>query len=441
MQFKISDGEKYQKIMEAQIPAEELSLAMRQAGKRLAVRLNIPGFRKGKAPQSIIENFVGLEALLNEAADEIVPQAYIKGLQELELSPVEQPKIEVVQLVANEPLIFKATFTVKPQVKLGQYQGLSQTKQIRKVTEKEIEADIETQRRRLSRLTEAEEGTEAALQDVVSIDFEGFRDKEPFAGGKADNYSLELGSHRFIPGFEEQIVGMKAGEEREINVVFPEEYQEETLAGQPAVFKVKVQGIKRRVWPELDDEFAEEVSETAETMEDLRREVEERLKQAAGEAAERQAKEDVLGLLSENAEIDLPPIMIEQRVDSMVQNMVERLQAQGLEMQQYLEYTNQTAQDLRESYREQAEKSVRSELVLEAVAKAENIEVSDEEVDQELQMMAGYYQQPLLQIKEAFQKNNRLEVLIDDIKMNKAADFIYNSTEFTEVIISDEPSE
>jgi trigger factor len=441
MKFQVSDGEKYQKIMEVEISVEELAQAMYQAGKRLAAQVNIPGFRKGKAPQSIIENFLGVDTILSEAADKIVPQAYNQGLKELNLSPVEQPRIEMVRIIAKEPLIFKATFTTKPQVKLGQYQGLPITKQVSEVKQAEIDADIEMQRRRLSRLTEAEEDTEAALNDVLSIDFEGFLEGEPFEGGKGENYTLELGSHSFVAGFEEQLIGAKAGEEREINLTFPEDYQKAALAGQTVMFKVKVQVLKRRFWPDLDDEFAQEVSETAETMEDLHREVTERLQQQHSEAAESQARKDAIIQATTNAEIDLPPLMIEQRIDGMVQSMAENLQVRGLQVEQFLQHTGRTAQELRESYHEQAEKAVRNDLVLEAVAKVENISVSEEEVERELQILSNYYHQTPEQIKETLNEANRFDALIEDIRMNKAADLIHNSAVITEVIISSEEVE
>ncbi|MCL1905383.1 MAG: trigger factor, partial [Clostridiales bacterium] len=270
---------------------------------------------------------------------------------------------------------------------------------------------------------------------------EGFREGVPFDGGKGENYPLELGSHSFIPGFEDQLIGVKAGEEREINVVFPEGYQEKTLAGQPVLFKVQVRELKRRIWPDLDDELAQELSEKAETLEDLRREVAERIKQRNDAAAERKAREDVLSLATTNAGIDLPPLMTEQRVDSMVQHLAERLQSQGLQMQQYLEYAGQTAQDLRESYMEQAEKAVRNDLVLEAVAQAEDISVSNEELEQELQTIAEYYQQPPEQIKAVFSENGRLDALTEEMRIRKASELIYSSADVTEVIISGEAEE
>jgi trigger factor len=433
MNFQVSDGEKYQKVMEAQIPAEELNFAMRQAMKRLSARLNIPGFRKGKVPQSIIENYVGLDTILSEAAEEVVPRAYVKGLQELALDPVEQPKIEMVQLKSNEPLIFTATFTVKPPVKLGQYLGLPLVKQENPVSEAEIDEDIEKQRRRLSRLIEAEEGEEAALSDVVSIDFEGFHNGIPFEGGKTEKYLLELGSHSLIPGFEEQLIGVKAGEERDVNLMFPQEYAEKSLAGQPVVFKVKVNSLKRRIWPGLDDEFVQEVSETAETMEDLRREVAGRLQKDVNNEADNVAKEEIIAQAAANAEIDIPPIMIEQRVDSTVQELSERLQTQNMELEPFLEHNGLTIEGLRTSYYKQAENAVRGELMLEEVAKAENIQVSEEEVEQGLRALAGYYRQTYEQIKEAFSENGRLELLIGDIKINKASELIFDSADIEHV--------
>ncbi|MCL1816035.1 MAG: trigger factor [Clostridiales bacterium] len=434
MEFQVSDGEMGKKILEAQIPAEELGFAVRQAGKKMAGRLSIPGFRKGKAPQNIIENFVGLDAVLNEAANDLIPRVYLQGIQELALIPVEQPQIEIVQLLANEPLIFKATFTVKPQVKLGQYKQLAVTLQVREVSDEEIEADLEVQRRRLSRLMEAEEGAEAAIGDVLSIDFEGFRDSVPFNGGQAEKYPLELGSHSFIPGFEEQLIGIKVGEEREVNVVFPKNYQDENLADQAAMFKVKAQGLQRRVLPELDDEFIAEVSETAENMADLRLEIAERLLSRNSESAQYQAKENAVAQAAANADIFVPPLMIEERIDTMIQQMSERLNSQGLKMEQFLEYTQQTLEEMRDKYAPQAEKDIRCDLVLEAVAKEEEISVSDEEVEEELEKLAFQYTMPLEQIKETFSDLDRRSILIDDLKMRKAANLIYASAEIEEVV-------
>ena len=431
MKFQVSDGEQYQKIMEAEIPSEEIELVFRQAAKRLAQKMNIPGFRKGKVPQNVIESFIGIDAILQETADELLPRAYFKGLEELGLVPLEQPKIEMINLTAREPMVFKATFTVKPEVHLGQYQGLAATKYIREAQEEDVEADLQTQRQRMASSIKVEE--DAAIEhDILSIDFEGFHNGLPFEGGKGENYPLELGSKSFIPGFEEQLIGMREGEEREISLVFPEDYQQDSLAGQPVQFKVKVREIKRRLLPEFDDDFAQDVSETADNMEDLRLEIRERLNRQYDEEAGQMAKDSILQMAVENALIDLPPLMVEQRLDDMMHNLTSRLQTQGLEMEQFLSYSGLSAEEMRESYRQRAEFAVRSDLVLEAVAKAHDISVSEEDVEQELAELAAQYWQPLEQLRELMRKNNRKNILIEEIRLKKAAGFIYEAAEISE---------
>jgi len=432
MRFKVSDGENYHKIMEAEIPTEEMELAIRQAGKRLANKVSIPGFRKGKAPQNIIENFIGIGAILQETADELLPRAYRQGLEELGLEPLEQPVIEMVNLKSQEPMIFTATFTSKPEVELGQYQGLAATKYLREAPDEAVEADLLTQQQRMATIVNVEEGDAAIQHDTVKIDFEGFLFGLPFEGGKGENYPLELGSGSFIPGFEDQLIGVRSGEEREINVTFPEEYQEQSLAGQPVLFNVKVHEIKRRLLPEFGDDFAQDVSETAENMEDLRLEIKERLNRQYQEEAEKEVRADILKMAVDNAHIDVPPLMVEYRIDDMIQQLTASLKTRGVEMEQFLGYNGKTAEELRESYSQQAEHYVRSDLMLEAVAKAHDISVSDEEFERELAVLAANYWQPLEQMRELLQKNNRIDILKDDIRIKKAADFICEAAVITE---------
>lgn len=438
MKFQVSEGEKYQKVMEVEIPAEEMELPIKLACKRLAQKVNIPGFRKGKAPRAILENYVGMEAILEEACEEVVPKAYLDGLKETGVEPCARPQIEMLNMTAGEPLRFKAIITVKPEVKLGQYRELPVTRRIVEVTEEDIDHDLEHQRERLAKLVDAEEGAAAQNGDTVTIDFKGMKDGVAFEGGTAENYPLELGSHSFIPGFEEQLVGCKAGEEKAINVTFPEEYQEKSLAGQPVVFEVRVNSIKKKVVPELDQAFVEEVSETAENMEQLREEIKKRLTEQSMSMADANTRDAAVVEAVEKAEIDIPPVMIEQQLDQLIDDMRQRLQMQGISLEQYLEYTAGDMETLRENYRSRAEFTVKRDLVMEAIAKAEDFPVSQEEIDEQITAMSTQYWQPVEKIREALERNNSMEDLIFHIKMQKAANLVYEQAVITDEIIDRE---
>jgi len=432
MKFQVSEGDKFQKIMEAEISVEEMEQPIRFACKRLAEKVNIPGFRKGKAPRSILENYLGINAILEEAADDIMPRAYVDGLKETGLEPVCQPEIEMINLTEGEPMRFKAVITVKPQLKLGQYKGLPITRRIIDVNDKAVDDEIEKQRQRMTKLVDATEDTAASTGDTVVIDFKGTKDGVAFDGGTANDYPLELGSGNFIPGFEDQLIGAKMGEEKNVAVTFPEEYAVPDLAGQPVVFEVKIKGIKTKILPELDADFVKEVSETAENLDDLRTEIRAKLSEESLQTAINTAHNDVIMKAVENCEVEMPPVMVEQQIDSLVAENTKQMTNRGISMDQFLEYLGLTAEQFREQSRDQATFMVKRELLLEAVIKAENIEVSDQEVEAQIQEISTKYWMTLEQVKEELMQGDRIEDLKYDIKRKKAVDLIYENAEITD---------
>ena len=433
MNFNVTDGEKYQKIVEVEIPAAETELPIKFACKRLSQKVNIPGFRPGKAPRSVLESFVGMEAIMDEVSDDLLPKAYAEALKETGIEPCARPDVEVVQLQAGEPIKYKFTITAKPEVKLGQYKGLEITRKIIEVTDEDIDRDLKAQQERLTRTEDAPFGTEAANGDIVVIDFKGLKDGVAFEGGTAEGYSLELGSNTFIPGFEEQLVGAKAGDDVKIDVTFPDDYQAEDLAGQPVVFEVKVQKVQKKIVPEMDQAFVEEVSETAENMEQLREEFRKRLTEQSLGMADVNTRNEAVAAAVDNAEIDVPPVMIDAELAHQIEEVRARLGQQGVTLEQYLEYTNGTMEDFEANYRKRAESVVRRDLVMEAIVKAEDIQVSDEELDDQIQILANQYWQPADQIRKALEDDDRLEDFKFSVKMGKAADLVYK-----EAVITDE---
>lgn len=436
MKFQVSDGEKFQKIMEIEIPVEELEQPIRLACKRLSNKVNIPGFRKGKAPRSILENFLGIAAILDEAADDLLPKAYVEGLKETGLEPVAQPEIEVVTLEENQPMRFKATVTVKPEVKLGDYKGLEVTRRIMDVTDEDIDAEIENQRQRMSKLVDAAEDAAAANGDTVVIDFKGLKDGVAFEGGTANDYPLSLGSGSFIPGFEEQLVGCHAGDEKNIDVTFPEDYGVKELAGQPVVFEIKVKSIKNKVLPELDQEFVEEVSETAETMEQLREEFRAKMEEQSLAAADDTARNAAVAKALENCEVEIPPVMIEQQMSGMIEDAKRQIASQGMTYEQYLEYVKRTDEDFREQYRKQAEVIVKRELMLEEIIKQEKLEATDEDIDAQIREIAGRYWMPEDKVKEILSSGGRMEDVKYDALMRKAVELIFSNAQLNNLHIN-----
>ncbi|AWO75219.1 trigger factor [Geobacillus thermoleovorans] len=407
-------------VLTVEVDAEKVNKGLDAAFKKVVKNITLPGFRKGKVPRVLFEKRFGVEALYQDALDILLPEAYAKAVEEAGIEPVSMPEIDIEQMEKGKSLIFKAKVTVKPEVKLGQYKGLEVEKMDTTVTDEDVENELKRLQEDYAELVVKEDGT-VENGDTVVIDFEGFVDGEPFEGGKAENYSLEIGSGTFIPGFEEQLVGMKAGEEKEIQVTFPDEYHAKQLAGKPATFKVKVHEVKAKQLPALDDEFAKDVDEEVETLDELKAKIRARLEEAKKNEAETALRNAVVEKAAANAEMDIPEVMIKNETDRMLREFDQRLQMQGLNLQLYYQFSGQDEASLREQMKEDAEKRVRAALTLEAIAKAENIEVTDEEVNKELEKMAEAYKLSVDKLKELL---GSLDGVKEDLKWRKTVDFL-----------------
>ena len=394
-----------------EVAAEDVEKALQAAYLKQRKQINIPGFRKGKVPRQMIEKMYGPEVFYDEAANNMIPDAYAKAYDESELDIVSQPKIEVVQMEKGKPFIFTAEVATKPEVTLGDYKGLKVDKVSTRVTQKEVDEEIEKERERNARTIEV---TDRAVQDKdeVTLDFEGFVDGVAFEGGKGEDYPLTIGSGSFIPGFEEQLIGAEIDKEVEVNVTFPKEYHSEELAGKDATFKCTVHTIKAKELPELDDEFASEVSE-CETMDAYRAEVKKNIKERKERTGKEKKENQAVDQAIENAQMDIPEAMIEFQVRQMADDFARRIQQQGLTVEQYFQFTGMTAEKMMEEMRPQAEKSIKTRLVLEAIVKAENIEVSDERVEEELTKMAEAYQMEVEKLKEFMGENEKKQIKVD----------------------------
>ncbi|MBZ4654624.1 MAG: trigger factor [Peptococcaceae bacterium] len=406
-----------------EVPVEKFEESLQHAYRIVSKKVNVPGFRKGKAPRRIIENMYGTEILYEEALQHAVPRAYFQALDQIkdEYTAISDPEYEIVQLEKGKPFIFKAKFDLKPEVKLGEYKGLELEKPSAEIGPADVDNELERMRQRYAKLVVVEGPAEKG--DVLTIDFVGKVDGQPFEGGKGENYPLELGSNTFIPGFEDQLIGVKAGETVDVNVTFPEEYHVTELAGKDAVFTVTVKENKRKELSPLDDEFAKDVSEFS-TLQELRADIENKLKEAAQKKAESELRVAAVKKATENAEIEIPQSMIENRVNTMVENFAYRLQQQGISFDYYMQATNTNIDDIKNNYRTEAEASLRSDLVLEAIAKAESITVSEEELDEEIKKMAERYKQEPAKFREVMEKQGQISSLKFGIMLDKAVDFI-----------------
>ncbi|GFR39074.1 trigger factor [Insulibacter thermoxylanivorax] len=419
--------EKNRGVLTVEVESERFLQALDKAFKKVAPKVVVPGFRKGKVPRAIFEKRFGVESLYQDAIDILLPEAYMEAVKEADITPVDQPEINIEQIGKGEPFKFTATVDVKPEVELGEYKGIEVQDQEVKVTAEDVEEELKRMQERHAELVVLEEGEAAQEGDTAVIDFEGFKDGEAFEGGKGENYSLVLGSNTFIPGFEDQVIGMKKGEEKEIHVTFPEDYHSEELAGQPVVFKVKVNDIKRKVLPELDDEFAKDVSEF-ETLEELKKDIEETLRKRREEEKQRYVENTVVEKAAEAAQVDIPQGMIRTEIDNMLRDFELRIRQQGLTLDLYYQFTGQNEDALREQMRPDAEKRVRNFLVLEAIAKAENLTVSDEEFEEELKKLAELYQRPVDELRDIFTANGYLEELRTDLLTRKSVQFLVDNS-------------
>ncbi|MBM7713478.1 trigger factor [Siminovitchia sp. FSL H7-0308] len=412
-------------ILTVEVDEGTVSKGLDEAFKKVVKQVSIPGFRKGRIPRSLFEKRFGVEALYQDALDVILPEAYMAAIKETGIEPIDQPEIDIEQMEKGKELIFKATVQVKPEVKLGDYKGLEVEKMDTEVTDEDVENELKMLQERQAELVIKEEG-KAEEGDTVVIDFEGFVDGEPFEGGKSENYSLELGSGAFIPGFEEQLVGVEPGAEKDVEITFPEEYHAEELAGKPAVFKVKVHEIKAKELPELDDEFAKDVDDEAETLDELKASIKERLTKSKEQEADQKLRDTLVEKATDNTEIDLPEVMVDNELQNMMREFEQRLQMQGMNLDLYYQFSGQDEEALQSQMKEDAEKRVRMNLTLEAISNAENLEASDEDVEKELQKMADTYNMSVEEVKKAFGEN--LDHIKADLKIQKAVEFLVENS-------------
>ena len=421
MSLQVENLEKNMAKLTIEVPAEQFSAAIKTAFDRNKNRFNIPGFRRGKAPLQMVEKMYGVEVLYEDAANIVLDASYPDAAEESGLEIVSRPDVDIVQIEKGKPFIYTATVAVKPEVTLGEYKGVEVEKADAEVTDADVDAELKRVQDQNSRLVTVEDRP-VADGDQTVIDFEGFVDGEAFEGGKGEDYPLTIGSHSFIDNFEEQLIGKNIGDECEVNVTFPENYQAKELAGKPALFKVKIKEIKVKELPELDDEFAGEVSEF-ETLEDYRKDVRAKLSETKGRQAATENENRVVAKVVENASLEIPEAMIETETRNMVNDYAYRMQSQGLAFDQYLKYSGMTVEQFQEQLKPQAEQRIRTRLVMEAVVKAENIEPDDEAVEREINAMAANYKMEADQVKTQLGENG-LKQLKEDLAVKEAIDFV-----------------
>ena len=421
MSLQVENLEKNMAKLTIEVPAEQFSAAIKTAFDRNKNRFNIPGFRRGKAPLQMVEKMYGVEVLYEDAANIVLDASYPDAAEESGLEIVSRPDVDIVQIEKGKPFIYTATVAVKPEVTLGEYKGVEVEKADAEVTDADVDAELKRVQDQNSRLVTVEDRP-VADGDQTVIDFEGFVDGEAFEGGKGEDYPLTIGSHSFIDNFEEQLIGKNTGDECEVNVTFPENYQVKELAGKPALFKVKIKEIKVKELPELDDEFAGEVSEF-ETLEDYRKDVRAKLSETKGRQAATENENRVVAKVVGNASMEIPEPMIETEARSMINDYAYRMQSQGLAFDQYLKYSGMTAEQFMEQLKPQAEQRIRTRLVMEAVVKAENIEPDDEAVEREINAMAANYKMEADQVKTQLGENG-LKQLKEDLAVQEAIDFV-----------------
>ena len=419
MSCKVEKTENANEVkLEITVEAEKFENAIKKVYFKNAKYFNIPGFRKGKAPQAIVEKYYGKEIFYEDAFNEIASEEYEKSVEESKLEVVGRPQVDIVTMEKGQDLVFTAVVAVKPEVELGKYKGIEIEKIEYNVKESDIENNLKQMQEKNSRVISVETPVENG--NIAVIDFEGFVDGKAFEGGKADNYSLEIGSGSFIPGFEDQVIGMKIDEEKDINVKFPDEYFSKDLAGKDATFKVKLHEIKKKELPELDDEFAKDVSEF-DTLKELKDSIKERLEKENEQKTKYEKEDAVIKAVTENMKVEIPAGMIEVEVDNMVKDMEQRMSYQGLKLEQYLKMLNKTEEEFRKEYEPQAIEAIKSRLALEAIVKAEKIEATDEDVKEKLEEMAKNYGKTA----EELEKNDSIkEYLKQGIENEKAINFL-----------------
>jgi len=416
MKSKVENAEKNAVKLTIEVDAESFGESLKKAYLKNKGRYTVPGFRRGKAPMSFIERYYGEGVFFEEAFNLVCPEAYEKAVEENKLEPVDRPELDIEQIGKGKDLIFTAKVTVKPEVNLGEYKGLGIEKEPVVVTEDDVQKELEKLRDKNARLITIEDRP-VQEKDTLNIDFEGSVDGEPFEGGTAKGYTLVVGSGAFIPGFEDQLIGAKSGDQIEVNVTFPEDYHSDTLKGKNAVFKVKINEIKFKELPELDDEFAQDVSEF-DTLEELKADTRKKLEEKAREEADRKYEDDVIKKAVENAEIDIPDVMVEHQLDNIIRRMSMSLQYQGMKLEDYLNLMGTDMDALRKQFRDRALQDVKTQLVLEKVSHVENVQAADEEVEAEIAETAEKYKQSPEDFKKHLQ-NDDIEYIKETIITRK----------------------
>lgn len=421
MQVKVENAGKNIVQLEIEVEAEKFEQGLQKSYFKNAKKFNIPGFRRGKAPRHLVERYYGEQVLYEDAINEVCPEAYDKAIEENDIHPVDRPEIDIKQIGKGQPLIFTATVTVKPDVELGEYKGVEVEKANAVVTDEDVEKELEKVRDRNSRLLTVDDRP-AASGDTVTIDFEGFIDGVAFDGGKGTDYELVLGSGTFIPGFEDQLIGVQKGEEKEVNVTFPEDYNNTDLAGKASVFKVNVKEIRVKELPNLDDEFAKDVSEF-DTLEEYKADVRKKLLERAEHMAHHENEDKVVEKVVENAVVDIPPVMIERQIDNLVYDFRMRLMYQGLELDKYLEIMGMDMNSFREQFKQRAEQEVKTQLVLDKISKVEAIVPTDEDTDNEIKRLAENYKQREEDFRQHL-KPDDIEYIRSTLVTRKTVDFL-----------------
>ncbi|HDA3801483.1 TPA: trigger factor [Staphylococcus aureus] len=415
-------------LLTVTVPAEKVNKALDQAFKKVVKQINVPGFRKGKVPRPIFEQRFGVEALYQDAIDILLPDAYGEAIDETDIKPVAQPEVSVTQIEKGKDFIFEATVTVEPEVKLGDYKGLEIEKQETELSDDELQEAIDHSLGHLAEMVVKEDGV-VENGDTVNIDFSGSVDGEEFEGGQAEGYDLEIGSGSFIPGFEEQLEGMKVDEEKDVVVTFPEEYHAEELAGKEATFKTKVNEIKFKEVPELTDEIANELDAEANTVDEYKENLRKRLAEQKAIDAENVEKEEAITKATDNTTIDIPEAMVNTELDRMVSEFAQRIQQQGLDLQTYFQISGQDESQLREQMKDDAEQRVKTNLTLTAIAEAEKIEATDEDIDKELEKMSKQFNISVEDIKNTL---GNTDIIKNDVRIQKVIDLLRDNAKFVE---------
>ena len=414
-----------------EVPATDVAAGIKAAVKRIASQVNVPGFRKGKAPRNIIEMNYGKEAVLNEAYDFLVNQNYTAALQENKIVPVSQPEIEQVQFEEGKDLIFKATVTKRPDVKLGDYKGLDAKKEEAKVTDEQIQDQLKNIAEQQAEMVVADKDAKVEQGDFAVIDFKGTIDGKAFDGGEGKSYPLQIGSGNFIPGFEDQLVGAKAGDDVTVKVTFPEDYFVADLAGKEAEFATHIHDIKRKQLPELNDEFAK-ANSSYETIAELKADLRKKMEEDAERRAVDAYNGELIKTAVENAEVDIPEVMVADRVEQMIQELAMSMEGRGLKLEDYLKFSNKTVEELREEYKETAAENVRTDLVLDAIAVEEKIEVTPDDMNREIFMMAQNFGANPQEVWDIIAKEGRVSMLAGSVARKKAARFIVDNAKGAE---------